>query len=144
MGAGKKFKLTGLVKAPEYFADTIEGEGEAELKPDGLTAKMRYKTTEIAVELKFSAKQGGSILFTSNIPSLNKMLVQTEWNLDNKKFTGDLKLQRNDQVLLDTNVAVDFNPFTHFKFVVHFTKSEFQELELVWNNFANGKGKLIV
>ena len=39
--AGKKFKLTGLVEAPEYLADTIEGEAEAELKPAGFALKLR-------------------------------------------------------------------------------------------------------
>ena len=39
--AGKKFRLTGLVKAPEYLADTIEGEAEAERKPTGLALKLR-------------------------------------------------------------------------------------------------------
>ena len=72
------------------------------------------------------------------------MIAQTAWTLDNKKFRGDLKLQRNTNVLLDTKVAVDFQPFTHLKFSVHFTKSEYQELEIRWNNFANGEGKLSV
>jgi len=61
-----------------------------------------------------------------------------------KKFTGELQMKRNADVLLDTKLAVDFKPFTHFKFVVNIPTVGVQELEISYNNFANSEGIVTV
>ena len=163
--ADKKFKFAYHVNAPvlvqlprqlaqqlspklnlQFLPKTIDlyGDAEMEIKSDSVMMDLKYKDDFIAkVEVKYSPA-GASIFVTSNIPTFEKIQAQTKWTLNDKKFTGELQMKRNADVLLDTKLAVDFKPFTHFKFVVNIPTVGVQELEISYNNFANSEGIVTV
>ena len=120
------------------------GHAEMEIKSDSVMMDLKYKDDFIAkVEVKYSPA-GASIFVTSNIPTFEKIQAQTKWTLTDKKFTGELQMKRNADILLDTKLAVEFKPFTHFKFVVNIPTVGVQELEISYNNFANSEGIVTV
>jgi len=100
---------------------------------------LEYNTHKVGLEINHTPTSF-IIMFTSSIPTFEKIIAETKWTHDDKKFTCQLKLMRDQKVLLDSKIDMDFNPFARFYFLVKLDKQVSQEFTITWNNFVNGEG----
>ena len=93
------FKFEGLTKGPPYLQ-----------RPNVWPL---YLPETVEVEFKFEIKSNSALmLYKSNIRNFEQCLAQTNWQYDNQKFKGSFGLEWDNNNVIDSNLVINFNPFS--------------------------------